>query len=191
MAESAGGDSVKIITLWQPWASLVALELKRYETRHWETNYRGKIAIHAAKRHIDPDGKYVIQQVHNLTGGKAPRIRGDYPLGAIVAIADLTDCLKMNPDYGFRQLPGFISLDTPSVLENAVGDWKSGRYAWKLENIIALPEPIPYRGSQGIGNVSEEVQEQIRKQLALPPPCELAGHQKDKNRIQLSIPFQK
>ncbi len=42
--------SVRAITLWQPWASLVALGLKRFETRSWPTNYRGKLLIHAATR---------------------------------------------------------------------------------------------------------------------------------------------
>lgn len=37
------------ISLWQPWASLVAAGIKRIETRSWGTNFRGPIAIHAAK----------------------------------------------------------------------------------------------------------------------------------------------
>jgi hypothetical protein len=41
--------TIKAISLWQPWASLMALGLKRHETRHWPTAYRGPIAIHAAK----------------------------------------------------------------------------------------------------------------------------------------------
>lgn len=41
---------MKAITLWQPWASLVAVGLKRAETRGWSTRYRGPLAIHAAAR---------------------------------------------------------------------------------------------------------------------------------------------
>jgi len=41
---------MKAITLWQPWASLLATEAKQYETRSWATKYRGLIAIHAAKK---------------------------------------------------------------------------------------------------------------------------------------------
>ncbi|WP_371822846.1 hypothetical protein [Cohnella sp. LGH] len=29
--------SMKAITVWQPWATLIALRLKRYETRSWST----------------------------------------------------------------------------------------------------------------------------------------------------------
>ena len=38
---------MKIITLKQPWASLVAYGIKKYEFRTWKTNYRGKLLIHA------------------------------------------------------------------------------------------------------------------------------------------------
>lgn len=165
---------MKIITLHQPWATLIALGFKQYETRSWATKYRGTIAIHAAKRHIDPDGIYAIQQVHDLTGGKVPRIRGDYPLGAIVAIADLVDCEPMSnysPTIGqvkhfekgtFETARWHVLINAMTPLERAVGDWQAGRYAWRLNDVIALPEPIPYKGSQGLGNVSEEVQQQIK-----------------------------
>ncbi len=41
---------MKAISLWQPWATLVALGIKQTETRHWATKHRGQLAIHAAKR---------------------------------------------------------------------------------------------------------------------------------------------
>ena len=39
---------MKAITIWQPWATLLPLGVKLYETRSWATSYRGPIAIHAA-----------------------------------------------------------------------------------------------------------------------------------------------
>ena len=41
---------MKAITIWQPWASLIACGAKKYETRSWPTKYRGPIAIHAAAK---------------------------------------------------------------------------------------------------------------------------------------------
>lgn len=41
---------MKALSLWQPWASAIALGAKRVETRSWETLYRGPLLIHAAKR---------------------------------------------------------------------------------------------------------------------------------------------
>ncbi len=43
---------MKAITIWQPWASLLACGAKQYETRSWATSYRGPIAIHAAKKNV-------------------------------------------------------------------------------------------------------------------------------------------
>ena len=40
---------MKAITVWQPWAQLLAEGKKHDETRSWRTNYRGEILIHAAK----------------------------------------------------------------------------------------------------------------------------------------------
>ncbi|MBP0020973.1 MAG: ASCH domain-containing protein, partial [Cyanobacteria bacterium SBLK] len=33
--------AAKAISLWQPWASLIAMGRKKFETRHWSTDYRG------------------------------------------------------------------------------------------------------------------------------------------------------
>ncbi|UJB72274.1 ASCH domain-containing protein (plasmid) [Acaryochloris sp. 'Moss Beach'] len=137
---------MKILTLWQPWATFIALNLKRYETRSWGTHYRGKLAIHAAKRTIGLDGQAIVSQVNDLTGGKVPRKPRDYPLGCIVAIADLVDCPQMDSRLISRQ----------TDLEMAVGCWQSGRFAGQLGNIVALPDPIPYRGCQGLRDVRSE-----------------------------------
>ncbi len=51
---------MKALTLTQPWASLVAVGAKRIETRSWETNYRGTIAIHAAKGWKPIDREFAV-----------------------------------------------------------------------------------------------------------------------------------
>ena len=43
---------MKVITLWQPWATLLAAGTKICETRSWKTNYRGEILIHAGKKSV-------------------------------------------------------------------------------------------------------------------------------------------
>ena len=35
------------------------------------------------------------------------------------------------------------------ALERAFGDFRDGRYAWKLANPVLFPEPVPARGKQG------------------------------------------
>lgn len=53
---------MKAITIWQPWASLIACGAKKYETRGWPTKYRGPIAIHAAAK----DPRTLPQEAGNM-----------------------------------------------------------------------------------------------------------------------------
>ena len=41
---------MKVLTLKQPWATLVAEGIKKYEFRSWKTHYRGKILIHTSQK---------------------------------------------------------------------------------------------------------------------------------------------
>lgn len=41
---------MKALSLWQPWATLMAYGLKRVETRSWAIRHRGPLLIHAAKK---------------------------------------------------------------------------------------------------------------------------------------------
>ena len=38
---------MKVLTIREPWASLIVNGYKKYEFRSWKTNYRGKLLIHA------------------------------------------------------------------------------------------------------------------------------------------------
>ncbi|TRU31740.1 MAG: ASCH domain-containing protein [Microcystis aeruginosa Ma_QC_B_20070730_S2] len=72
---------MKAISLWQPWASLVANGLKLYETRGWPTKYRGVLAIHAAKRPLCKQGKSLISHLMYLLGERSSPLHcGQNPL---------------------------------------------------------------------------------------------------------------
>lgn len=135
---------MKIITLHQPWASLVALGLKRYETRHWSADYRGKLLIHAAKRSVNGGGLRVWLDAHRLANIEPTKYQ-DLPLGSIVAIADLTKCLKM---WQLQNLHG-ICINDQTELERLLGLWEPGRFAFRLDNVRPLPKPIPFKSRQG------------------------------------------
>lgn len=170
---------MKIVTLWQPWASLIAAKLKCYETRSWETDYRGKLAIHAAKRPVKQEE---LLPIFYSTGGGGVDLEkltlleqvlgADLPLGCIVAIADLSDCRMMidhfQSAYTTRTTREVrYSIAEQSVLEKSVGSWQPGRYAWQLKNVLALPEPIAFKGSQGLQSLTDpQVLSEISVQTA-------------------------
>jgi hypothetical protein len=119
------------LSLWQPWASYIAAGMKRFETRHWATNYRGPLAIHAAKRPLTEDERWLLEDFPLAYG------HGPLPFGAIVATCELVDCLRITGHPGDDR-------------EHALGEWSPGRYAWALVNVQRLPVPIPCRGAQGL-----------------------------------------
>lgn len=75
---------MKVITVKQPFASLIAERLKRYEFRTWRTRYRGDILIHAGKS-ID---KKAMEKFRHLGL--------EYPTGCIIAKATITDCVELD-----------------------------------------------------------------------------------------------
>jgi hypothetical protein len=80
------GEAMPAITLWQPWASLIAHGAKRYETRHWSPPARligRRIAIHAAARPVPRDFDSALAQAVGSALGRADRRRAP-PLGAVV-----------------------------------------------------------------------------------------------------------
>lgn len=139
----------KIITLWQPWASLIALGYKRYETRSWKTNYRGEFAIHAAKRKVSLDelAKISYDSVGHFDYSELTSM--DFPLGVIVAKCELTHCSTMLNSPMSGASASNIVISSVSVLERAVGDWQSGRFAWKLDNVSAVNNGNPLQRFAG------------------------------------------
>jgi activating signal cointegrator 1 len=101
---------MKAITLWQPWASLVALGVKTIETRSWQTSHRGPLAIHAAAKKPVEDEKVGDWTVHEMVNGTWRMFLNDneaksladesrpLPLGAVVATCTLVDCVRIWPD---------------------------------------------------------------------------------------------
>ena len=119
---------MKVITIKQPFASLIAAGLKEYEFRTWKTNYRGEILIHAGKS-IDKDAIKKFEFL-NL----------DYPTGCIIAKAKLTDCVPVTEAVK-EELREENFLVYSGTTESA--DWNG--YGFKLENVETV-EPIFVNG---------------------------------------------
>jgi hypothetical protein len=136
---------MRAISLWQPWASAIALGLKRIETRHWPTDYRGPLAIHAAKRWSREQREFAA--VEKTLGRLPARV----PLGAIVAICRLTKCVRTEELLAAREAFGLTAI------ERIYGNYEPERFGWLLEDVQALPEPIGFSGAQGFFNVPDDI----------------------------------
>ena len=143
---------MKTISLWQPWASAIALGAKRIETRSWSTSYRGPLAIHAAKRCIKEELIH-LSCLHNWHGSLY--FNQNFlalPFGAVIAICELVDCRPTesftNGELDAVRFPPHLSVY--GWTERSMGDFGLGRFGWVLANIKALDDPIPLKGMQGL-----------------------------------------
>lgn len=140
---------MKAITVWQPWAGALAAGIKENETRGWATKYRGPLAIHSAVKEIQHtwSSVYMNDAAREVICRRLdlPEIfdgPATFPMGCILATAELVDCIRITPDL----------VATLSPDELALGNYTMCRYAWKLANVNLLPEPIPIKGKQGLWN---------------------------------------
>lgn len=154
---------MKAITLWQPWASLLACGAKKFETRSWATNYRGPIALHAAQKPFNTD-IYLDRELHIFAEALClPDIYSfeSLPYGCVIATAEMVECWKitdrghtLGSQHAARIEGGKYGGKTNIVegKEILFGDWTPGRYAWEFKNMMLLPKPIPAKGKQGLWN---------------------------------------
>jgi hypothetical protein len=131
---------MKALTLWQPWATLVAIGKKGLETRHWRTHYRGTLAIHSAKKPL-----YKTRDMHPTLFTDCEDVPiDDWPLGCVIATVDLVDVKLITPDSN-----RFISM-----LEYHLGNFNvenERRYMWVLRNPKQIT-PVPTPGRQRLWN---------------------------------------
>lgn len=137
---------MKAISLWQPWASAMAIGVKTIETRGWNTNYRGDIVICSAKR------KPRREECFDEYGYQCALTE---PLGFALCVVEIIDCVKSE---AIRD-----SLSDPE-LKN--GDYSNGRFAWITSNLRQLKTPISIIGRQGIFNVGLDIEAEIQKQIS-------------------------
>jgi hypothetical protein len=91
----------KIISIKQPWASLIASGWKDVENRTWRTHYRGRLLIHASKRADDISH----DEIERRFGDRPPP---NLPTGGIVGVTEIVDCVEVSksrwhvrPNWGF------------------------------------------------------------------------------------------
>ena len=127
---------MKVLTLKQPWATLVAEGIKEYEFRSWKTNYRGKILIHAGAG-ID---KKDMEKFNDLNL--------DFPSKKIIAEVELVECLELDDE-----------LNEKIINENniAYGSKTRSGYAWKLKNVKKINVEKEIKGQLGLWNIDIDI----------------------------------
>lgn len=142
-----------VLTLWQPWATLLAYGIKRNETRPKATTALGTTLIHAAKSlppsdvrlHLlgsTPDARAIREALERI-GCKHFQ---ELPTGCIVGEVNFTECITV--EYAEPNTALLRSLkDNPN--ERHYGDFSVGRSIWMGKDHKAYKLDIPYTNGQG------------------------------------------
>lgn len=125
---------MRAISLWQPWAELIARELKEYETRSFPCQL-GPVVIQAAKKKFN-SADYAQELRTQLLMDEVDPFFLKY--GVVLCVADIVGCQKTES-----------LIERISGRERNYGDWSGGRYAWRFANIRRLPQPVELKGHQG------------------------------------------
>lgn len=118
---------MKVLTIKQPWATLIMQGDKKYEFRSWQTKYRGELLIHA--------GKSVDKEAIKRLGKYLPE---NLPLGKILGKVRLVDCIKMSPEFKEILLKENSEIYTKSSFQE--------NYGWQVTDIEIFKEPIEVKG---------------------------------------------
>ena len=127
---------MKVISIKEPFATLIKNGYKKIETRSWKTNYRGEIFIHASGKSLAKEfinNNYVIKLINNI----------NMNYGNIICKAKLVDCVYID------EL--FLNSIKKNKMEYNLGLYEIGRYAWIFEDVEPI-YPIRVKGKLNIWN---------------------------------------
>ena len=119
--------NMKVLTIKQPWATLIIQGDKRFEFRSWKTKYRGELLIHAGKG-IDKEAAKRLEKY----------LPKELPIGKILGKGTLVHCIKMSPDFKEKLLKENSEIYTKSSFQE--------NYGWQLDNVEVFDELIEAKG---------------------------------------------
>lgn len=128
---------MKVITIKQPWASLIINGYKKYEFRGWSTKVRGIVLIHASK-------SYDKKLIDRFSGLKL-----NYPVGSIIGSVVITDCIEIDKEF-----EDYLIQENELVYGHHHG--RSG-YAFKMDEAIKFDVPITAKGKLGFWNYNDDI----------------------------------
>ncbi len=131
---------MKVLSLTEPFATLIKEKKKQIETRSWKTSYRGELYIHASSTKV-PKQWRENSELMDL-------VKEELSFGKIICKCKLVDCIKIT-----EELIDKLKKENPE--EYLCGIYEKGRYAWILENIECLKIPITAKGHLGIWTYEE------------------------------------
>lgn len=155
------------LSLTQPFASLMAIRAKKWETRGFRISKRhGQIAICSTAKMLKEYAKLLKTQpfkdAFEFHGGDPDNL----PLGMVLAVG-VPELTLSTRDWLRRHCQRDTPIPHKYEQEYTFGDYSPGRFATFFPKVIRLTNPVPCKGMQGLWPVSAELEALIRAQLPL------------------------
>ena len=147
---------ITVISILQPFASLVVMGAKKIETRSWNTEFRGELYIHASLgKDYGPEKlscrelcyKEPFKQFINC--GLA---YDKLPFGKIIGKVNMVGTFAMNDAMLGKGVTFKNQIWEFSNEELSFGDFSCDRHGWLFSNPVQFAYPIQAKGKQGFWN---------------------------------------
>jgi hypothetical protein len=149
--------SYPTVTLWQPWASLIAAGAKPFEFRSWpapQSLWDRRVAVHAGARKVSvTEVRALLVKLHSPRWRETGLIRepaiallervrqepGILPLASVVCLATLGEPIRN------ARLAAALGLDRANDSDRH----EHSNWGWPLRDVERLEPIVPARGAQG------------------------------------------
>eukprot|EP00397_Hematodinium_sp_SG-2012_P014498 GEMP01014740.1.p1 GENE.GEMP01014740.1~~GEMP01014740.1.p1 ORF type:complete len:738 (+),score=182.95 GEMP01014740.1:50-2263(+) len=145
-------DEGRVLSLHQPWASLIIHGFKRAEGRSWKTPYRGRLWIHAAAKPPDQETlaqlEHKYETIYRQAGLEIPKLPSEtngYPTSCLLGCVDFTQC--------WTQEEYTDVLDRNPQMPREESDCE---YVFFIHNPRRCVVPIPMNGDHKIWSLSKK-----------------------------------
>lgn len=129
---------MKAISVKQPWASLIVHGIKDIENRTWNTNFRGKVFIHASAK--DAGALYELLNEKQIEAMNNHWTNSPYPLrplSAIIGEVEIIDCVINHQSIWAEK-----TIQNTKNYKGNPFDKPQPIYNWVLANPILYDKPI-------------------------------------------------
>ncbi len=146
---------MKVLTVYQPWASLIMVGAKPYEFRRWDYRQRvrgiegQRVVIHASARPIRP---VEVEDIIARISDHISSLRREVAMPLLERLRNAHRCRGVLPLAAGLGTAVIGAPKSVTALFNSPAD--SDRldhhmFAWPLTKIERWDEPVPMRGMQG------------------------------------------
>lgn len=139
---------IRGLTLWRPWAAAIVHGPKRIENRPWFPSLsfldRLWVAIHAGRRWDAAGARFIAE-----TWTECP--------AAIDHDEEEAGWPSTFAEQGVVGVARVVEVRPLDEVGPIGAEWAFGPWCWMLEDVRALPTPIPCRGAQGLWRLPDAV----------------------------------